>query len=762
MTYESPDAGHPGESEQRGFALFPATAAQTRFWREQQAKPGSPALNVAFRLLLSGPVESSKVEAALTYLIQRHEILRTGFIQPDESLKQQVWDEVDFHLAVIDMSRLTAEAARAESERIGKAEAVTPFDLSSNSFIRATWLPKGREDGELQISFHSLIIDGWSFAIFVRELVDVLAALAAGRAPEFSPVDLQYGDYALWNEAFLSSDAIVPSRDYWRNELAGYKRFEMPTVRPRPGTRRHQGEIHSILLPKELTDRVIDLAKSRGLTLFSMAAACLSAALRKVSGQPEIVLGAQMSARDQQELEQIIGPILNTVVLRIDASGDRTLSELATYCASKLNGAMANVHLPFEEMIEMVGAPPDPSRPPLYSVNLALQQSFIGLGEEVRKDNVIAATLPSFNAGALYDLSFFMVGRSEGWRISCEADTDLFERGTVESYLALWREALEAAAFSPDRPISQSLEMRIEGVPAATSGNAWGSGFMSLTELESAARHIVRFNENAPKPPIIALNNTAVFYNLAQQIGADRPFIDIPLIPEGAPRHFPIRAFEDIAADAVRLIRTAQSKGPYNLMGLCVMGAIGFEAAHQLRRAGEKVDLVILNDSWCPGYRETMPPHDRFIRKTQVRAYNIRRDLVMAMRGEISMADFLGQYRIIDATKLLDLAVKLGWLKGVSDYTITENRWYTDYLIAQQVRYRPSFYDGDVQIFRSQQARKGRLFAHELGWKPIVKQGKLIVTEVPTMHAVMFREEGAAVIGKQLRDRLAALESNCT
>jgi hypothetical protein len=37
-----------------------------------------------------------------------------------------------------------------------------------------------------------------------------------------------------------------------------------------------------------------------------------------------------------------------------------------------------------------------------------------------------ATTSPSFNAGALYDVNFFMVRHPEGWRISCEGDTDLY------------------------------------------------------------------------------------------------------------------------------------------------------------------------------------------------------------------------------------------------------------------------------------------------------------------------------------------------
>jgi len=124
------------------------------------------------------------------------------------------------------------------------------------------------------------------------------------------------------------------------------------------------------------------------------------------------------------------------------------------------------------------------------------------------------------------------------------------------------------------------------------------------------------------------------------------------------------------------------------------------------------------------------------------------------MRGETSMVAFLNQFRIVRFLGLAKLALKLGLIHGnASEYLIAESRWYIEYLLAQQSRYRPALYDGDVQIFRSAQVLNGRLFADELGWKPVVT-GTLVVTPVPGLHDQIFRPAGTAVIGKQLRVRL--------
>jgi thioesterase domain-containing protein len=737
------------------YTLFPATPSQVRFWHEQSVSPQASALNVAFRLKLAGPLDARMIENVLKRLIDRHEILRTGFLMTHEGLRQQVWSQVAFTLGVVDLGILDDQDAQALAQRTGQEEARTPFDLSGQSFFRAVWLPRSAQEGELLLTFHSLVMDGWSFAIVVRELVDGLAALGAGRDPGFADVDLHHGDYTLWKEQFLADPAMEASRSYWRQELKDFTRFDVSGDRPRPAQRRHQGVIRSVLLPTDLTDRLTATAKAQGVTMFSLAAAGLAAALHKSTGQRQVAFGTQMSARDQRELEGVLGPLVNTVLLRLDISRAKTLADLATQCSAKLSNAIAHVHLPFEEMIGMAGDVPDPARPPLCSVNFALQQSFVGLGDEVRKDNVAATTLPSFNAGALYDLSFFMVRRPDGWRISCEGDTDLFDVETIDRHIARWREALEALALAPDRPIGQ------DGVEAASSAAraTGGSGFLSQVELEEMARNVVRFNEEGKGTPVIALNNnTAVFFGLSQQIGSDHPFIDLPIVPPGD-REFPLRAFEDVAADVVRLIRLAQPKGPYILMGLCVLGSIGLEAARQLRREGDTVELVVLNDSWRPGYREAMSWRDRQLRKFVVRINDIARDFRKVRTGKMPAAKFLVQYRIFRALRIADIAVKLGLIKAEAADMIPEFRRYTDYLLAQQVRFNPPAYDGEVQVFRSQQVLKGRLFAHELGWKPVVT-GNLVVTEVPGEHGDMFRTASAAVIGKQIRDRLVTIRAD--
>ncbi|MGB3624711.1 MAG: thioesterase domain-containing protein, partial [Henriciella sp.] len=289
------------------------------------------------------------------------------------------------------------------------------------------------------------------------------------------------------------------------------------------------------------------------------------------------------------------------------------------------------------------------------------------------------------------------------------------------------------------------------------------SAFLSRAAIEDIASRVVCFNEQSPGTPIIALNNVAVFHDLARKIGPDNPFYDIPMVP-GTP--FDVhreRAFEDIAADAVRLIRWVRPKGPYILLGHCVLGSIALEAAHQLQREGETVELVVMNDSWCPGFREDMNLLDKLIHKGQIWKYELPLSYSAYRRGEVSTEEYLSQYSILRKLRLVAALKTIRAIKSSGDDQLPPdlaNRWYTDYMLRQQKPYRPPAYDGPVAYFRSAEALVGRLFPEAMGWEYVLK-GPLSITAVPTMHDQMFRPEGCDAIGPKIRsvlDEMAAQE----
>jgi thioesterase domain-containing protein len=311
----------------------------------------------------------------------------------------------------------------------------------------------------------------------------------------------------------------------------------------------------------------------------------------------------------------------------------------------------------------------------------------------------------------------------------------------VQGLLAAWRRCLEALATSPDCRLADCPALQ-DISPRARAADK-PAGPLTPIPVHDPARQVVRFHEGGSSTPMIVFNNVSVYYQLARQLGEDRPFIDIQLYHPTGPLELPRHDFEVYAAYAIRLLRWARPKGPYILGGHCVYGVVAFEAARQLQRMGEKVALVALFDSWAPGYRETMSPRDQKLRKRQLRMNTYAERLSQYRRGEIGLNEIARK----------PILRRLGLLGPDPEPEKLPSQWFDDYLREAVARYRPSPYHGDVVIFRSEETLRGRLFDELMGWGPLVA-GDLKKVEVSSAHLDMFREQPAEHIAAVLRARL--------
>ncbi|HVV93708.1 MAG TPA: thioesterase domain-containing protein, partial [Hyphomicrobiales bacterium] len=267
---------------------------------------------------------------------------------------------------------------------------------------------------------------------------------------------------------------------------------------------------------------------------------------------------------------------------------------------------------------------------------------------------------------------------------------------------------------------------------------------------------IVRIQPAGDKVPVIAINNTVAYYNLARLIGTDRPFLGIQLFDPDAPRDLEPRPFAEIAADYVRIIRQARPHGPYILIGLCVAGALAYAAADQLRREGEEVPLVVMADTWLPNYLRRLPFPRGPLFRWSYRFHVGRHQLALVRAGAVGLPDVLQSYRLVRKLRVLEIAAALGLIampEGKHDW---KNRWFLPHLEASRDGWTVPARDGPVVILRSEEMVLP--FADPaLGWRGPAA-GRLCSAAVPGWHVDMFQHAGAARIAAMLKPLLDAVD----
>lgn len=437
-------------SNSKGVLAFPASVAQQMFWYLELLQGKVTAFNVPLRFFLTGPLDIALFERALNAVVERHESLRTCFGEENGDLLQIVSPEIIIRIPVLDISHSPADRIHEEADRLGSIEAHRSFDLSKAPLLRAEILRLGPERHIFHFTVHHALFDGMSMTIFTAELAEFYQAFFENRAPKVEPLAIQYGDYSVWEKEFLAGPKVKIQLEYWKKQLKGMKELALPTDFPRPALKSWKGDITSILLPKELSEKLQTIAASKGCTLFHVHLAAFMILLRRYSGNLDVAVGAPVAGRSGGDLEPLIGVFINTLILRSDLSGNPTFFNYLSQVREMSLESLGNQELPFELLVHELRPARDPSRNPLFQVNFNHHRSFT---TTEHFGGVALTTIPSRSPGAIFDLHLFLVERDEGWRASLDFSTELFTRETANRMLGHLQTLMEDIAAHPEKHI---------------------------------------------------------------------------------------------------------------------------------------------------------------------------------------------------------------------------------------------------------------------------------------------------------------------
>jgi len=448
-------------------AALPLSFAQHWLWLLEQLAPGSAQYNIPAAVRLRGRLELGALASSLEAIIARHEALRTTFAlvggQPVQVIAppQPAGTGV---LPLLDLTGLVASRRAEAARRLAEAEARQSFDLGCGPLARIALLRLEPQEHMLLLNVHHTIADGWSVGVFIRELAALYAAAVAGQVAALPALPIQYTDYALWQRDWLAQGTVLETQlTYWQSQLAGAggrggpPRLALPTDHSRPPVRTARGATQKLPLPGELTGLLRALSQQEGVTLFMLLLAAWSALLARLSSQDDILIGTPVAGRGQVETEDLIGFFANTLVLRIDLSGDPTMRELLGRVREVCLGAYAHQDLPFERLVAALQPEHDPSRTPLFQVtfglNSAAAQTLELPGLTIDAEEIDTGT-------AKFDLALDIEEHAAGLLAIIQYSTDLFDANSISRILEQFRALLQSIAADVTRTLSGLNEGR--------------------------------------------------------------------------------------------------------------------------------------------------------------------------------------------------------------------------------------------------------------------------------------------------------------
>jgi len=433
-------------------ANAPLSFAQQRLWILDKLEPNSATYNLPSALRMEGLLNVAALEQSLNEIIRRHEVLRTTFTIIDGEPAQFTSPPVPIDLSFIDLRQLTEEEKEREAGRLVREEAERPFDLSRGPLLRAGLVRLSEANHLLLVTLHHIVADGWSVMLLVQELGELYAAYSRGEQSRLRELEVSYADYAVWQRQWLAGERLEKQLGYWREQLSGeLPVLKLPLGQVRRGESRRRGAVETVRVGRELTQRLRELGRSEGATLFMTLLAAWQVLLWRLSGEREVVVGTPVAGRGRRELEPLLGFFVNTLVLRTKLEEEASFVELLGRVREVCLQAYAHQEVPFERVVEELRPERELSHSPLFQVLFALQNAPT---HELALSDLKLTPLEIENPAARFDLALEVSEITDELDCRLTYDIDLFDAATIARTVHHFVNLAQAITADPKQPIS--------------------------------------------------------------------------------------------------------------------------------------------------------------------------------------------------------------------------------------------------------------------------------------------------------------------
>ena len=452
----------------------PLSFSQERLWFIEQYEQGTNAYNVPILLSIQN-MDVIALEESIKALVARHSAFRTIIThnESDEYCQQ-------IHNRDIEIIQSNWDSLHRDINR--------HFDLTREYPIQVTVYRNTGKDYIL-INIHHIVFDGWSLNILLRELESLYLHYSLSAPLHLPTANIHYVDYALWQREYLKDERLATHLNFWLTQLNGYEPLSLPTDKIRPQQVSYLGESIKFSLTPDLSNKLRMLAKAQSSTLFTVMLSAFYVLLNKYSQQEDFVIGTSVANRQYQQLENIIGFFVNSVVLRASVKKTESLQSLIADTQQYLTTMQAHQELPFEKLVNALKPAKDASRHPVFQV-------LFGMQESVQSDLFSLHPIDDHYHIAKYDLSLFIDEHAEVLTGFCNYSTNLYFSETIQRLIQHYISILQQLVDQPGKKINDIQIITAEEYDLVIKH--WNAGLNQCFRQKTLTQ---RFEEQVIKTP---------------------------------------------------------------------------------------------------------------------------------------------------------------------------------------------------------------------------------------------------------------------
>ncbi|MEU2666852.1 condensation domain-containing protein [Micromonospora sp. DT46] len=425
------------------------SVGQAAQWALYRLAPESSTSNVVTAVLAEPVLDTDVLRAALVAVQARHDLLRSRFAETGAGPVRLVDPAGSGAIEVRDVGDVDDETLRTLIHAVGEQ----PLRLEQDGPLRAVLLRRPT-DCALVLVIHHIATDGLSQYLIWRDLGDAYRAGRGGDTVDW-PTRPSYDEFVAREQAMLAGPRRAELAEHWARTCAGATAATLPTDRPRSATRSYRGASVARMLPDDVARQVRATAATLAVTPFTVLLGVFEALLHRCTGQGEFTIGCPVSLRRGRALREVVGMLVNPVVLRSSFTPGTTFATAIAAAGRQLSEGVARAAYPFP-LVQAARR----DRDPLVRVTITLLTRQHGdtlsdtsngfVGHRVRQ------LVVPYDEGQ-FDLAVTVHQLPDlALRTEFNYDRDLLDRATVERLFDQYLALLGAACADPAATVADA------------------------------------------------------------------------------------------------------------------------------------------------------------------------------------------------------------------------------------------------------------------------------------------------------------------
>ncbi|MEM7166552.1 MAG: amino acid adenylation domain-containing protein [Planctomycetota bacterium] len=435
----------------------PLAPTQEGLWMVWRLHPNQAIGHRPLVLRLQGPWEPQRLAATLDHLRNKHSCLRTRFPEIDGAPVQEVLGNVPQALAVRSYTDTPEDERWDAAIADAKEHTLVPFDLAAEPPFKPLLLQLDAADHLLVIAMHHIVFDGWSEAVFCRDLLAHYET-ATGASEPADPAQRTYADWSAVNAEQLQSTAGQRSAEFWRTQLSGLRPPQLPGGASDPGKPSFAAD-YALSFDAELVAQLRRTVEQHDATLYMGLLAAVQLWIGRIAATRDVVIGTPVAGRNQPGCTNLVGCLINMLAMRTSLVDITTIADLLAHVRHWTLEALDHQQVPFARVAAAIQLPPSLRSPLPVTFQLRNMPQAPREGRGGRTLDVI-----NLDSGlSAHDLAISAVEVDGALRCTITYATDRFEQQQIETWGQDLHRAVEGLAqqnphgLLPDATSAESL-----------------------------------------------------------------------------------------------------------------------------------------------------------------------------------------------------------------------------------------------------------------------------------------------------------------